>query len=273
MEQTTNNISTISNTLSIQVSLNGLSFCTIDNNRQITAIVKDNFGIQLTPEQVLGKIKHIFDTTPTLKNNFKTVEVIYQNDLYTLVPNALFDPNILKEYLKYNIKVLENDFIAYDELNQHDMVTVYVPYTNINNFFFDTFGSFTYKHSSTILIGSLLSQEKNSDSVTVFANMNEKSFDLIVINKGKLILVNTFNHETREDFLYYLLFTVEQLKLNPENFGLIFLGDIQKDSRYFDLANRYIRNIDFGHHEQKYILAKDMKRIEPHHHFVLLSHF
>ncbi|MBQ0733005.1 DUF3822 family protein [Aquimarina celericrescens] len=275
MEQTTNNnIDNVLHTLSIQVSLNGLSFCTIDDHKHINAIEQDNFGIQLTPEQVLNKIKHTFDRNPALKGSFKTIEVIHQNNLYTIVPKALFDKNLLTDYLKYNIKLLENDFIAYDELDQHEIVTVYIPLTNINNFFFETFGSFTYKHTSTILISSLLSQEKNSDNVTVFANMNEKSFDLIIINRGKLILANSFNHESKEDFLYYLMFTTEQLQLNPEDFTLTFLGDIQKDSEYYTIAHKYIRNVDFGHHNgQEYKLPSTIDPIEPHQHFVLLSHF
>ncbi len=274
MVLTTNNIiDNTSNTLSIQVSLNGLSFCTIDSNDQITAIHQDKFGIRLTPEQVLEKIKYTFDHNPVLKGNFKTIEVIYHNDLYTLVPKPLFDPNAIKQYLQYNIKVLETDFIVYDELEQHDMVSVYVPYANINNFFFDTFGSFTYKHASTILVNSLLAQEKNNDQTTVFVHMNDKCFDLIVIHKGKLVLTNTYNHETKEDFLYYLLFAMEQLKLNPEEFKLLFLGDITVESAYYDIAYKYIRNIDFGKQHKAPKLAPDIAPIKSHEHFVLLSHF
>ncbi len=273
MVQTTNNINTIPNTLSIQVSLNGLSFCTLDANHQIVAIEQDNFGIQLSPEQALDKIKHTFDHNPALKADFETIEVIHQNDLYTQVPKDLFDSNILKEYLKYNVKILANDFVAYDEIDQHEIVTVYVPYANINNFFFETFGSFTYKHSTTILTSTLLSQEKNSDRIRVFSNMSDKHFDLIVLNKGKLILSNTFYHETKEDFIYYLLFTCEQLELNPEEFELVFLGDIKRDSEYLEIANTYVRNVRFGNHGRDEQYFSTIDPIDPHQHFVLLSHF
>ena len=79
MVQTTNNINNnTSKTLSIQVSLNGLSFCTwID--QQITSINHESFGIQLTPEQILNKIKYIFDHNADLKENFDKINVIYQN--------------------------------------------------------------------------------------------------------------------------------------------------------------------------------------------------
>lgn len=274
MVQTINNtIDNTSKTLSIQVSLNGLSFCTVNTNNQITSIEHETFGIQLTPKQVLDKIKYAFDHNQNLKGAFDTIEVIYQNDLYTVVPKPLFSEKLLNEYLKFNTKVLQNDFITYDELNPHNIVTVYIPYTNINNFFFDTFGSFTYKHSSTILINSLLTQEKNSESITVFANMNDASFDIIIINKGNLILSNTYKYQTKEDFLYYLLYTTEQLQLNPEEFSLVFLGDISKDNEFFNIAYTYIRHISFGSLLKEPKITKDLTSFESHKHFVLLSHF
>ncbi|PKV50714.1 uncharacterized protein DUF3822 [Aquimarina sp. MAR_2010_214] len=274
MVQTINNIiDNTSKTLSIQVSLNGLSFCTVNTNNQITSIEHETFGIQLTPVQVLDKIKYTLDHNQNLKGGFDAIEVIYQNDLYTIVPKPLFSEKLLNEYLKFNTKVLQNDFIAYDELNPHNIVTVYIPYTNINNFFFDTFGSFTYKHSSTILINSLLTQEKNNDSITVYANMNDASFDIIVINKGNLILSNTYKYQTKEDFLYYLLYTTEQLQLNPEEFRLVFLGDISRNSEFFNIAYTYIRHISFGSLLKEPQIIEDVTPFEPHNHFVLLSHF
>ena len=149
----------------------------------------------------------------------------------------------------------------------------YVPYININNFFFDTFGAFVYKHSNTILVNTLLLQEKNTDSIRVFANINENSFDLIVISKGKLILNNTYKYHNKEDFLYYLMYSTEQLKLNPEEFELIFLGKIKKEDELYSIAYAYIRNVSFGKIKQNLTLTPDIQYFEPHENFVLLSQF
>ena len=191
----------------------------------------------------------------------------------TIVPKTLFNEDIIKDYLKYNIKVLENDYVTYDDLHQHDIVNIYIPYTNINNFFFETFGSFVYKHSTTILIDSILSKEKNSDSTSVFAHMNHTSFDLIVIHKGKLVLSNSYSYETNEDFLYYVMFTAEQLRLNPEEFTLIFLGEISKTDSCYTLAHQYIRTIRFGNNTNSKKTSQSIPPIDSHQHFVLLSHF
>ncbi len=268
-----NSSGTTKHTLSIQVSLNGLSFCTVNTDNEITSLEVDDFGVNLSPEQVLDKIKYLFDHNEHLKYDFESVQVIYQNELYTCVPKALFDSESLKEYLKYNIKVLENDFIAYDELDQHEINVVYIPYTNIYNFFFETFGSFTYKHSSTILIDNILSKEKNSETTSVIAHMNSISFDLIITQKGKLVLGNSYIYETPEDFLYYVMFATEQLRLNPEEFQLTFLGAISKNSPIYTIAHKYIRNVALGNRNNDIKISDSLTSIDDHQHLVLLSHF
>lgn len=259
--------------LSIQVSLNGLSFCVTNSKQELLAIIGHKFEIKLTPNQLLDKIKHLIDNDPKLQYNFNNVEIIHQNELYSFVPKALFEKDLLQTYLHYNIKVLNNDFIAYDELDQHEMIVVYIPYTNVNNFFFDTFGAFTYKHHTSVLLENLLLQEKNSSTTKVFVHMNCGSFDIVVFKKGKMIFTNSFHYETKEDFLYYIMFTAEQLNLNPENFNLIFLGNIQESSDYYQLTYKYIRNITFGNNPYSFVNIEENTTIASHEHFVLLSHF
>lgn len=272
-------VQTINNTtedttyiLSIQVSLNGLSFCVATGREEITVVEHQDFGMLCTPGQVLDKIKQLLDQHPALDRDFSTIEVLYHNDLYTLVPKAVFNEDLLQEYLQYNVQLLETDFVAFDELTTQDMVTVYVPYTNINNFFFEYFGSFTYKHTTTVLLENILRQQKHSDSITLFANMHKRFFDLIIVNKGKLQLANTYRHDCKEDFLYYLMFAAEQLGLNPEEFSLAFIGDITEESEYIALAYQYIRNVRFGNRNTTAEINTH-QAVLAHQHFALLSHF
>jgi hypothetical protein len=58
-----------------------------------------------------------------------------------------------------------------------------------------------------------------------------------------LLFFNSFDYQTKEDFIYYLLFTTEQLNLNPEYIKLQLLGDISEESEWFEMAYTYIRNV------------------------------
>jgi hypothetical protein len=48
-------------------------------------------------------------------------------------------------------------------------------------------------------------------------HFSEGHFEIIIQNQ-KLLFFNSFDYQTPEDFIYYVLFTAEQLSLNPENF-------------------------------------------------------
>src|SRR5699024_1618624 len=77
------------------------------------------------------------------------VEVTYAHALYAMVPSSYFDKDHLSDYLKFNVRLLPTDELNYDELEEMEAKMVYVPFTNINNYLFDNFGSFTYRHFST----------------------------------------------------------------------------------------------------------------------------
>ncbi|PWI29333.1 DUF3822 domain-containing protein [Flavobacteriaceae bacterium LYZ1037] len=233
--------------LSIQISLNGLSFCVLNKkSNTITYLKHFEKEKKLSPFVALDFLKHLFNTESELQQDFNNIHVIYVNELATIVPKALFDEELLADYLKFNSKILKSDFIAYDSLDINESVSVYVPYVNINNYIYDTFGSFTYNHFSSILIEKVLQIEKHAEDAKLYVHVNKEHFEIVATDKGKLVLYNTFDYSSQEDFIYYILFTVEQLKLNPEKIQLIFLGDIDKESNLYTITYKYIRHITFG---------------------------
>ena len=233
--------------ISIQFSLDGFSFCICNSlTKELQHFTTQTFENSVaTPELLLSKIEDLFKDNLVLKQQFDKVTVIHQNSLSTLVPNALFNEDELPLYLNYNIKTLTNDFIAFDSLEQIDIKNVYVPYININNYLFQQFGEFDYKHHSTVLIDKLVLYSKNNTEKQFFVNVSNANFDIVVIENSKLLFYNSFSFNTKEDFIYYILFTAEQLQLNPEKLLLFFIGDIEKDSEIYHITYQYIRNVDF----------------------------
>lgn len=248
-KKTINNIlkDTYRKALSIQFSLGGFSFC-ISNleTKEVHHFTSYTFDINsVSPEALLSEIEILYHDNSLLKQEFESVTIIHQNNLSTLVPAPLFDENELKTYLDYNIKTLANDYAAFDDLSQLDIKNVYVPYVNINNFFFQKFGEFEYKHHVTVLIDKLILHAKNNSEKQFFVHVTNNNFDIVVVENSNLLFYNSFSFSTKEDFIYYILFTAEQLQLNPEELLLFFIGDIEKESELYHIAYQYIRNVDF----------------------------
>lgn len=273
MAQTNKIISKLTNIeLSIQISLSGLSFCALNRDTNtITNLKEVRFDKKANPFEILDHLQHFFNTENITEHTYTVVTVIHDNDLSTLVPKPLFNENCIADYLKFNSKILISDYVAHDDIAINDSVNVYIPYININNFVYDQFGAFTFKHVSTVLIEKILQIEKNTSIPKVYVNISDKHFETIIVDKAKLILYNTFEYNTPEDFIYYVLFTTEQLKLNPETFNLVFIGDISEENDLYAIAYKYIRNISFGSRNEnyKYIVQPKHK----HSNFTLIKSF
>jgi len=232
--------------LSIQFHLDGFSFCITDNSTgDIVYFFKKLFEEkQITPEILMQKVNAQFKEDTYLQKDFSSILVIHENNLSTLVPNKYFSEDKLVEYLNFNIKTLATDYIAFDEIQEMNAKNVYVPYVHINNYLFQNFGTFEYKHHTTVLIEKLLSLGHYEEK-KVYVNVASKNFDVIVIQNKQLKFSNSFHFETKEDFIYYILFTFEQLKLDVENIELYFCGDIELESEIYNSTYQYIRNIFF----------------------------
>ncbi|MGB5647445.1 DUF3822 family protein [Muriicola sp.] len=230
--------------LSIQVSLNGLSFCILDTiGKKIVKAEKQSFDNRLTPYEAQKELKRFIKKQQIKEYAFSEVVVVHRNDLFSLVPKVLFDPNELANYLKFNTKILANDLLEYDEIPAFEMVNVYVPFVNINNFIYELFGDFEFKHHGTVLIESLLSSNAHSSEGICYAYVTADELDLIVLQNKKLIFFNNFSYHTPEDFLYYLLFTWEQLHLDPSEMKLKLFGSIKEDDPMYSLCQSYVQNI------------------------------
>lgn len=226
--------------LSIQVSLSGLSFCVFDLiTKKILVFNKVEFLKNTVIEEQLWKV---FLEYPILANTYDEVMVLHDNNLNTFIPTSLFDSNFLGSYLQYNVKVFETDLFAFDALENYSINNVYVPYININNFLLDQFTTFEYKSVNSVLVNKILDISIGNEEKKVYVHFQKENFQIIVVKNQELLLFNSFDFSNPQDFIYYLLFTYEQLQLSPETINVHLFGLIDEKSDYFKIAYKFIRN-------------------------------
>lgn len=232
--------------LSIQVALDGLSFCASDSlSKEILEVQSISFSgypKQFSIENCLWKC---FMDHDALTAQYDSVTVLHENNLSTFVPEPLFDENYKGSYLQYNTKVFETDFFTFDSLKNHELIHVYVPYVNINNYLIDQFGSFEYKHFASQLVEGLLRTATKGAASVMYVHVASSHFEVVVIQNQKLQLYNSFEYQNADDFLYFILFTAEQLHLNPEDFSLVLLGHIKTGDELYEKLYTYVRHIQF----------------------------
>jgi len=141
---------------------------------------------------------------------------------------------------------------------------------HIHNLLVDHFGSFSYKHSHSLLVSKLLDLSKNVDVKKMIVHMQMGHFEIVIVQNQHLLLYNSFEYKSPEDLIYYVLFSAEQLNLNPESLRLEFMGAIKETDDYFKIAYKYIRDVSLFdvtdlQNNNSFTVAENLK------HFILLQ--
>ncbi len=232
--------------LVLRVSPTGFSHCVADTNSGEVLSIGETVFDGARTAKAEDRYWEAFVKNTELTRPYDEVQVLHDSNLNTFVPAALFDPEYLGSYLQYNTKVFETDYFEFDELPNYGMNNVYIPWVNINNFLIDQFGPFTYRNVNTLLVEKLMDLSRNASGRRMYAHFSPQRFELVVVENQRLLLYNSFDHRAKEDFIYYVLFTAEQLQLNPEEFPLRLLGDISSESDYFKMAYRFVRDVELA---------------------------
>lgn len=254
--------------LYIQVSLQKFSYCIKDqSNNQVV----DFKSIILDPFKTIEKqLDFIFDKEATLQSGFDDILVLHNNNLNTFVPTALFDKTALGSYLQYNIKVFPTDYFDYDSMEHLQMENIYVPYVAFNNYFLDRFGSFDFQHIHTGLVQQLIDQSADNGTKKFFVHIADNHFEIVIVETKKLLFFNSYEYQTKEDFIYYILFVMEQLQLNPQEQLVKLTGKIDPEDELYQIVYQYVRNVEITDLKPTAeALSVDEKQLQEH--YILLQ--
>lgn len=206
---------TVDKELSIQVSLSGFSFFIQSaSEKSFLAFKHYAFEKVMLIDELIRKAEDIIETDNLFKHTFKTVSVNFLSQKSTLIPSALFDVNSIKALFEFNYTLNELDELHHTFIPEIDSYNVFSIPNYLANVLFDKFGRITFKHQATELIkyGKSLKNQKHR---TVL-HINNSFFDIAVFEDEQLLLHNSFQYTNAQDFIYFFLYPLNQLKLDPK---------------------------------------------------------
>ncbi len=128
-------------------------------------------------------------------------------------------------------------------------------------------------HHSGTLLNALQQESLLTQETTVIVNIHDHFFDVIVSKNKSVFLFNTYKFKTKEDYLYFLLNTYEQLKLDTTQTSITILGRVEKNSPLIEATNKYIGEIKFGKRISKFKYGYQLSELQDHFFFNLFSQY
>jgi hypothetical protein len=105
----------------------------------------------------------------------------------------------------------------------------------------------------------------------VIVHIQATHFEIIIFKEKKLLLFNSYKQETTEDFMYYLMASCEQLKINTAELKLILYGEIEKNSAIYHILKQYVKDVSFGERTENYKYSYVMNALPEHFYFNLFN--
>jgi len=259
--------------LSIQFAPDGFSFCIFHPKVNKYLSIE---SISFATVNSISEIEQFFEqqvkTNDWILLNYKKIKIYFENEFSALIPASLYNENDKGLYANFNYTIPEGHFCKSDYIKSMDAYLVYTIPEKLLKKFQQLFSDFDIFSSSANIIESLILQYKNAGSdKKMFVNVRTTFIDIIVLEKNKVQFFNSFQYHTPDDFIYFIIFVIEQLNLNPETINLIFSGMINKNSSLFENVYQYVRNLSFQKipsvHKYSYIFSE----LPAHYYYSLLS--
>jgi hypothetical protein len=258
--------------LAVQLGTDGIAFCVLDNLTNDFLVLEHwTFRKPVEEHTLAGHVRRFAEQHEWLLNGFKRTDILVVTDRYTLVPAALYDSSQMRSYLEFNQDIDDRATVCTDHLRQPDARSVWAVPAELEQDLRRIFPNMRLHHHTSSLIERTLAVHKNKPGKKVVAHIQQGFFDLLIIEGSQLLLCNTFRYQTGEDFLYYLLFACEQLKLNPESLELELVGEVEEASSIVGLSRKYIRQVNLGERSVQARFAGTLDTLPKHRFFNLYA--
>ena len=246
--------------LSIELSSSSLSYCIIDTQKYRCLLLSSQ---KLETDNLL----EIFSNDDYLSQNFKSKSISFVNFANTLVPFELYEKKDKENLFALNHEL--NDEVLLEDNLREEIINLHA----VPKLFFQTIKNIlpaaTLRSQSSILINNFTNL--NLKVETMFLYLKD-SFVNIVVTKGKnLLFQNKFNYVTKEDLLFYVLFSIQELNFSNEDINTIVYGNVTENE--FNILYDYIRNIKYGNKLKDISCSNEFNSIENHCYSILYRQF
>jgi len=203
--------------------------------------IRKDFSALSFSSQLFGILNH-----SEIKGlSFAGVQVIFANANYTLIPEDVYEPERNDFYIQ---KIFGAEKLINSEITTHLLLgkqrLVHTFSKEILNVLKSFFGAvFSVHHTMALLLKDLQPYLPHKGNFATFLFVNTYQCDVLIFKGRDLQLINSFSFENDQDFLYYVLFMIEQTDADLRSVPVYMMGAVDKDSALYEELYKYILHL------------------------------
>jgi|GEM_PF-1434663 hypothetical protein len=229
--------------LSLQLDETGYSYVITDTVGNIYAALNHhNFDKKILNKSILEKAEIMIKEDLFLSKNYKTVYFSLVTNKATLIPAELFDKKSLKELFTFNHKLNEFEELHFNYIDKIACYNVFAIPSDLTTILVNKFPEIIFVHQNNVFINHLIKVGKNIKFKlpVVHVNLNAKTFEIAIYQDEQFVMLNSFLYTNENDFVYYLLNTLEQYDIKLNKMHLNITGFLEKDTEFYYFVHQFI---------------------------------
>ena len=259
--------------ISIWLLSNGFVFCIYSPERNCIVHLSD---LQPLASDAAENLNVMFERNALLKLRYRKTRIVCEARNYTLVPAVIFDKQDVSRYWTLNFgkePEAENRLLS-DYISMNESVLLYsVPGKVVDaadTFFADA--EICCQQAPVIADALFKSKSENGEVLSVC--VNDGFFDVALADRGNLLLANSFDCRTADEFLYFTLNIFEQFRLNQQTSGVVLSGQVgEHDIRMAELK-KYVKRVSLAASPNGIDVPKEiMNKADVHRYAPIFSSF
>jgi hypothetical protein len=235
--------------------------------------IEYSFQEKPNPHQFRQEVENLLKKD-IFSKKYQRIVVTLANESYTTVPLPLFTEEAAPDYLQLNLGVdTEVEKVKTDKINELEMALIYSMPNALESVLKNSLPPFQLFHNNALLLEALSAHPARNSQELFCVNVRQEVFEIVYFKHKKLQFLNSFPFHTTEDFIYYLLFVMEQLGIPREQGKVYLTGQIDRQSSIFEALYKYILTPVLMESNRDISFSKPLSKLPEHYYFTLFNQY
>jgi hypothetical protein len=262
--------------LLVNIGTRDFQLAVIDPKENIVLLLEDFVLPNITShEELLHLLDQLFDSHALLKAGFwGRIKIAFKNHKFVQVPQVLFAPEALPEYLKFNAQIdaTKEDFLFCENRNA-SAVTIFAMNKDLKEWIDGVYPNNRplYLHQSSALIEAVMEEARNRKDNPLYIYVDRFKLHILACKDEKLLYYNQFSIKEFSDYVKYIMLVMKSLNMDQQTSEVVLWGYIGKNSPHYNEFYKYINNVTFGGRPSGLKFGFPFDEVQDHHFFDLFG--
>ena len=230
-------------TLSIRLSADGFSF-SIHHPQDEGDFFCASFPVNVS-YSMTANIRKMIQAIEELKHPYGLTNILVDTPRFTPIPFDLYEDEQAEDFFYHNFQHADNEIVLCNILGKSNVTLLFGMDKHAHQLICEQFPNARIFACTSPLTEYFSQQSKTNNHRSLYALFHPSRMEVFALDKGKLLLINSFNSKQTSDHIYYLLYVWQQLGYSQEKDSLYLAGEVESKDVLLAELKRFLRQVDF----------------------------